>query len=104
LPVSAETSRFHFRHHTEQQFALHNSSKARDDPTLWHVTPEGQETFLWNSSRAESNYSWLSEGGLQNWRRYRGILSEVVGPRRVHHIQPTTSNRIPNFNSVVSLC
>ncbi|CAM9421330.1 unnamed protein product [Ectocarpus sp. 6 AP-2014] len=98
LPVSTETSRFHFHQHTEEQCAPHNSSsEARDDPTLWHVTPEGQETLLWNSSRAESNNSWLSEGGLQNWRRYRmttWYLSEVIGPRRVHHIQPTTSNRI----------
>ncbi|CAM9258483.1 unnamed protein product, partial [Ectocarpus sp. 13 AM-2016] len=66
-----ETSRFHFRQHTEEQCALHNSPEARDDPTLWDVTPEGQETFLWSSSRAESNNSWLSEGGLQNWRRYQ---------------------------------
>ncbi|CAN0266861.1 unnamed protein product, partial [Ectocarpus sp. 12 AP-2014] len=60
LPLSAETSRFQFRQHTEEQCALHNSPEARDDPTLWHVTPEGQETFLWNCSRAESNNSWLS--------------------------------------------
>ncbi|CAM9786668.1 unnamed protein product, partial [Ectocarpus sp. 8 AP-2014] len=29
--------RFHFRQHTEEQCALHNSPEARDDPTLWHV-------------------------------------------------------------------
>ena len=51
--------RFYFRAHTEEECAIHNSPEARDDPTLWHVTEEGQETFLWNSSRAESNNSWL---------------------------------------------
>ncbi|CAN0566707.1 unnamed protein product, partial [Ectocarpus sp. 12 AP-2014] len=58
-----ETSRLHFRQHTEEQCALHNSPEARDDPTLWHVTPEGQETFLWNSSRAESKQLLALGGG-----------------------------------------
>ncbi|CAM9600560.1 unnamed protein product [Ectocarpus fasciculatus] len=65
--------RFHFRQHTEEHCALHNSPEARDDPTLWDVTPEGEETFLWNSSRAESNNSWLSGFG-QSVRQMPRVL------------------------------
>ncbi|CAN0400645.1 unnamed protein product, partial [Hapterophycus canaliculatus] len=39
--------------------AIFCSPEARDDPALWQITDEGEEIFLWNSSRAESNNAWL---------------------------------------------
>ncbi|CAN0154582.1 unnamed protein product, partial [Hapterophycus canaliculatus] len=39
--------------------AIFSSPEARDDPALWHITDEGEERFLWNSCRAESNNAWL---------------------------------------------
>ena len=49
--------------------AIFNRPEARDDPTLWRTTPEGEEEFLWNSSRAESNNSWL-EGNATPWLHF----------------------------------
>ena len=38
---------------------MFNSPEARDDPALWDVAGDGEETFLWNSSRADSSNAWL---------------------------------------------
>ena len=57
--VTAPQLRFHFLARPEADCAEFFSPEARDDPSLWGVDDDGNECFLWNSSVAESNYSWI---------------------------------------------
>lgn len=47
--------------------AIFCSPEARNDQALWAETPAGDELFLWNSSRAESNNAWLEGTALAYW-------------------------------------